>query len=234
MAIPTITPYQIPEGPFPARVDWQLNPARAALLIHDMQNYFIDAYDTHAEPMATALPNMVAIREACASAGVPVVYTAQPGDQHPSRRGILADFWGRGLDSGRDENIIDELAPRPGDITVTKWRYSGFQRTDLRHLLAHHGRDQLIVIGVYAHMGCMISATEAFMMDVRPFFVADAVADFTREEHEMACSYVGKRAGRILNSRNVVDALRQRSDTDALRRHSDTDVRPSHASHTHV
>ena len=234
MAIPTITPYQIPEGPFPARVDWQLNPARAALLIHDMQNYFIDAYDTHAEPMATALPNMVAIREACASAGVPVVYTAQPGDQHPSRRGILADFWGRGLDSGRDENIIDELAPRPGDITVTKWRYSGFQRTDLRHLLAHHGRDQLIVIGVYAHMGCMISATEAFMMDVRPFFVADAVADFTREEHEMACSYVGKRAGRILNSRNVVDALRQRSDTDALRQRSDTDVRPSHASHTHV
>lgn len=234
MAIPTITPYQIPEGPFPARVDWQLNPPRAALLIHDMQNYFIDAYDTRAEPMATALPNMVAIREACASAGVPVVYTAQPGDQHPSRRGILADFWGRGLDSGRDENIIDELAPRPGDITVTKWRYSGFQRTDLRHLLAHHGRDQLIVIGVYAHMGCMISATEAFMMDVRPFFVADAVADFTREEHEMACSYVGKRAGRILNSRNVVDALRQRSDTDALRRHSDTDVRPSHASHTHV
>ena len=234
MAIPTITPYQIPEGPFPARVDWQLNPARAALLIHDMQNYFIDAYDTQAEPMATVLPNMVAIREACASAGVPVVYTAQPGDQHPSRRGILADFWGRGLDSGRDENIIDELAPRPGDITVTKWRYSGFQRTDLRHLLAHHGRDQLIVIGVYAHMGCMISATEAFMMDVRPFFVADAVADFTREEHEMACSYVGKRAGRILNSRNVVDALRQRSDTDALRRHSDTDVRPSHASHTHV
>ena len=234
MAIPTITPYQIPEGPFPARVDWQLNPARAALLIHDMQNYFIDAYDTQAEPMATALPNMVAIREACASVGVPVVYTAQPGDQHPSRRGILADFWGRGLDSGRDENIIDELAPRPGDITVTKWRYSGFQRTDLRHLLAHHGRDQLIVIGVYAHMGCMISATEAFMMDVRPFFVADAVADFTREEHEMACSYVGKRAGRILNSRNVVDALRQRSDTDALRQRSDTDVRPSHASHTHV
>lgn len=234
MAIPTITPYQIPEGPFPARVDWQLNPARAALLIHDMQNYFIDAYDTQAEPMATVLPNMVAIREACASAGVPVVYTAQPGDQHPSRRGILADFWGTGLDSGRDENIIDELAPRPGDITVTKWRYSGFQRTDLRHLLAHHGRDQLIVIGVYAHMGCMISATEAFMMDVQPFFVADAVADFTREEHEMACSYVGKRAGRILNSRNVVDALRQRSDTDALRQRSDTDVRPSHASHTHV
>ena len=50
MAIPTITPYQIPDGPFPQRVDWKLEPSRAALLIHDMQNYFIDAYDTQAEP----------------------------------------------------------------------------------------------------------------------------------------------------------------------------------------
>ena len=219
MAIPTITPYQIPDGPFPQRVDWKLEPSRAALLIHDMQNYFIDAYDTQAEPMATALPNMVAIRAAATAAGIPVVYTAQPGDQHPSRRGILADFWGRGLDSGRDEHIIPALAPRQGDITVTKWRYSGFQRTDLRHLLARHGRDQLIVIGVYAHMGCMISATEAFMMDVEPFFVADAVADFTRDEHTMACEYVGKRAGRVLTTHDVVNALRKgatsESDTPA-------------------
>ena len=71
------------------------------------------------------------------------------------------------------------------------------------------------MIGVYAHMGCMISATEAFMMDVEPFFVADAVADFTRDEHTMACEYVGKRAGRVLTTHDVVDALRRgASDAD--------------------
>ncbi|MGW0039549.1 isochorismatase family protein [Gordonia sp. NPDC003376] len=207
MAIPSIAPYQIPAGPFPARVDWALHPDRCALLVHDMQRYFIDAYDVHQEPMATALPNMVAIREACRRAGVPVVYTAQPGDQHPSRRGILADFWGRGLDTGRDEEIIDELAPAADDIQVTKWRYSGFQRTDLRQLLARHQRDQLIVVGVYAHMGCMISATEAFMSDVEPFFVVDAVGDFTRDEHQMAADYIAKRAGRVTSTADVLDAL---------------------------
>ncbi|NED68084.1 isochorismatase family protein, partial [Streptomyces sp. SID10244] len=85
-----------PRGPFPRRVNWTLEAPRTALLIHDMQRYFIDAYEVEQEPMATALPNMVRIRQACRRAGVPVVYTAQPGDQHPSRRGILADFWGVG------------------------------------------------------------------------------------------------------------------------------------------
>lgn len=172
-----------------------------------MQRYFVDAYRLDHEPMATALPNMIGIREACRAAGVPVVFTAQPGDQHPSRRGILADFWGRGLTCGRDEEIISQLAPSDADIRVTKWRYSGFQRTDLRQLLAHHGRDQLIVVGVYAHMGCMISATDAFMSDVAPFFVVDAMADFSRDEHRMAADYIAKRAGRVMTSDHVIDAL---------------------------
>lgn len=207
MPIPRIAPYEIPSGPFPAHVEWQLNPDRAALLIHDMQRYFIDAYDTAQEPMSSALPNMVAIRERCQAAGIPVVFTAQPGDQHPSRRGILSEFWGRGLSAGHDEEIVPELAPRTGDIHVTKWRYSAFQRTDLRQLLGHHGRDQLIVVGVYAHMGCMISATEAFMSDVAPFFVVDAMADFSRDEHQMAAEYIGKRAGRVLTTAQALDSL---------------------------
>lgn len=207
MAIPPIAPYDIPAGPFPSRVAWQLAPDRSALLIHDMQQYFIDAYDVDEPPMATALPNMVRIRDACAAAGIPVVYTAQPGDQHPSRRGILADFWGTGLTSGSDEQIVGPLAPRPGDIQVTKWRYSGFQRTDLQELLGHHRRDQLIVVGVYAHMGCMISATEAFMRDIAPFFVVDATGDFSPGEHEMAADYIAKRAGRVLTTDEVLAAL---------------------------
>jgi bifunctional isochorismate lyase/aryl carrier protein len=207
VAIPKIAPYSIPAGPYPARVDWTIDVNRVALLIHDMQRYFIDAYDVMSEPMATALPNMVAIREACEAAAVPIVFTAQPGDQHPSRRGILSDFWGKGLASGRDEEIVDELAIRDHNIMVTKWRYSSFQRTDMRHLLAHHGRDQLIVVGVYAHMGCMISATEAFMGDVEPYFVHDALGDFSAEEHDMAANYIAKRAGRVLTTAEVLAAL---------------------------
>lgn len=209
MAIPPIAPYPLPtrDEVQADRVDWTLDASRCALLIHDMQRYFVDAYETGSEPISSVVTHIAAIRAACARAGIPVVYTMQPGDQHPSRRGILADFWGTGMATGRDTEVIDELAPRPSDIQVTKWRYSAFQRTDLRQLLGHYGRDQLIVTGVYAHMGCMLSATEAFMSDIAPFLVLDATADFTRDEHLMALEYVAKRAGRVPTTAEVVAAI---------------------------
>ncbi|WP_066904625.1 isochorismatase family protein [Millisia brevis] len=209
MAIPDIAPYELPSPATvcPNRVSWDADPARAALLIHDMQNYFIDAYTLAAEPMRTVLSNIVAIRDLCNQRGVPVIFTMQPGDQHPSRRGILADFWGPGLTNGRDTEVVEALHPGSSDIQVTKWRYSAFQRTDLRQLLSHHGRDQLIITGVYAHMGCLLSAAEAFMSDVQPFFVADATADFTRDEHAMALDYAAKRCSSVVTTASLTASL---------------------------
>lgn len=209
MAIPPISAYSMPgidEVP-ETKVSWRVDRNRAALLVHDMQNYFIDAFDMQSEPISTALANIIRLRDVCTKAGIPVIYTMQPGDQHPSRRGILGDFWGPGLRWGRDTEVVDALRPRDGDIEVTKWRYSAFQRTDLRQLLSHHGRDQLIVTGVYAHMGCMLSAADAFMEDVQPFLVADATADFSRDEHVMALTYAAKRCGVVTTSDALVSEL---------------------------
>ena len=127
--------------------------------------------------------------------------------EEAARRGLLADLWGPGLSVGRDTEVVGALTPRDTDIQVTKWRYSAFQRTDLRELLAHHGRDQLLVTGVYAHMGCLLSAAEAFMNDIQPFFVADATADFSRAEHEMALSYAAKRCAVVTTTDAVSGVL---------------------------
>ena len=55
-------PYAIPSQLPDNRVNWTVAPQRAALLIHDMQEYFLDFYDRDAEPVATALRNIAAIR----------------------------------------------------------------------------------------------------------------------------------------------------------------------------
>lgn len=207
MAIPTIDPYPIPSVGEPRRVGWELDPSACAVLVHDMQNYFVRAYRADADPLSTALAGMSRIVSAAREAGVQVVYSVQPGDQHPHRRGLLSEFWGPGMAEGIDTDVVESLAPREGDIVLTKWRYSAFARTDLLQLMRQAELDELVITGVYGHMGCQATAVEAFMNDIKPFLVADAIADFSRDEHAATLDYVNKRCGVAASTEEVVAAF---------------------------
>ncbi|QKT06673.1 isochorismatase family protein [Gordonia sp. X0973] len=210
MSIPPIAEYRLSDvRPRSApMLDWQVDPSRSALLIHDMQNYFVDVYEPGSEPLASVISAIGALRDACDAAGVPTILTAQPPNQHPSRRGLLTQRWGTGIGTDEEAAIIEPFAPRPADITVTKWRYSAFARTDLRSLLAHDGRDQLIITGIYGHIGCMLTAADAFMQDVQAFLVTDGIADFNADFHADAVDYVNTTCGVSISSDDVLTALK--------------------------
>ncbi|WKB55527.1 isochorismatase family protein [Eleftheria terrae] len=210
MSIPTIVSYPLPEAAsLPKnRVDWRPDPARAVLLIHDLQEYFLDFYDVQQAPVPAMLANARRLRDAADAAGVPVVYTAQPFEQSDKDRGLLLSFWGPGLTARPQRHpIVAPLAPREQDTVLVKWRYSAFARTDLLQRMRAQGRDQLLICGVYAHIGCMISAADAFMNDIQSFMVADAVADFSAERHAMALDYVAQRCGVVCTVDDAVQAL---------------------------
>ncbi len=210
MALPPFEPYALPtaaELPT-AAVRWRPAASRAALLIHDMQGYFVRAFGAHASPIQPVIANIEAIRTQCDRAGVPVFYTAQPGRQDPRERGLQAAFWGPGMsDAPADQHIVPALAPRDGHTVVTKWRYSAFRKSDFGERLRAQGRDQLIVTGIFAHIGCMMTCADAFMCDVEPFLIADAVGDFSRAHHDQAVTWVGGRCGVVLTTAALIDVL---------------------------
>ncbi|MFE9097120.1 isochorismatase family protein [Streptomyces sp. NPDC007264] len=186
MGLPSIAPYPMPSGSeLPGnRVDWTVDPSRAVLLVHDMQNYFLSAFAPDAAPLTDLLARTARLADEARRRGVPVVYSAQPGGQSPALRGLQLDFWGLGLpDDAHAVAIASAVAPQDGDTVLTKWKYSAFVRTELADFLAQHGRDQLIITGVYAHLGVTMTACDAWMRDIQSFVVADAVADFGVREH---------------------------------------------------
>jgi bifunctional isochorismate lyase/aryl carrier protein len=210
MAIPRISAYSIEQaqGSFTNKVKWNIDPKRAVLLVHDMQNYFVDFYRRDQEPMQSLLKNIQTLTTLCRQHSIPVVYTAQPPDQKPHDRALLTDFWGTGLTGeGNVTAIVGELKPQPADVQYVKWRYSAFQRTSLMEDMLGQGRDQLIICGVYAHIGILSTALEGFMRDVQVFVIADAVADFSPEEHAMALNYIAGRCGKVETLKEVIAAF---------------------------
>ncbi|MBB5049581.1 bifunctional isochorismate lyase/aryl carrier protein [Rhodopseudomonas rhenobacensis] len=215
MRLPRIASYELPfvaQIP-PARAKWALDPNRAALLIHDMQNYFVRAFEQDASPITPVIANIVRLKAAAVTAGMPVFYTAQNGNQDRRDRGLQADLWGPGMTTVPEHQpIIDLLSPAADDIVVVKHRYSAFQMSNLAHLMRVRGRDQIVISGIYAHIGCLMTAGDAFQRDIEPFFIADAMADFSREQHDMALSYVAATCGIPLSVETLIRGLDVRAE----------------------
>ncbi|MFP1759877.1 isochorismatase family protein [Lonsdalea quercina] len=200
MSIPKLNAYPLPTAEqLPAnKVRWTLEPQRAALLIHDMQQYFLNFWGEDSPLTARVVQNIAWLKQICRQQGIPVFYTAQPQLQSDSDRALLNDMWGPGINQHPEQQkIIPALTPETGDTVLVKWRYSAFVRSDLEQQMKKAGRNQLIICGVYAHIGCLTTANDAFMRDIQPFMAADALADFSQEEHMMALRYAAGRCGRV-------------------------------------
>jgi trans-2,3-dihydro-3-hydroxyanthranilic acid synthase len=202
--IPPIAPYALPtrESLPDNMATWTLQPERAVLLVHDMQRFFVRKLP---DPLRSGLVrNAVQLRDRCAAVGVPVAYTAQPGRMTVRQRGLLRDFWGPGMRTDpADREMVPELTPAERDWVFTKWRYSAFFRSDLRKRMRASGRDQLILCGVYAHVGVLATALEAFTNDIQAFLVADALGDFSEADQRLALGYAARRCGMVLTTDGV-------------------------------
>lgn len=206
MALPVIAPYPLPTAAeLPVnRVSWTVDPARALLLVHDLQQHFLAAFPAGRQPLTGMLDNTARVLDGCRRRGVPVVYSTQRGGQTPGERGLQLDFWGPGApDDPAALAVPEAVAPAPGDTVLTKWKYSAFARTGLAELMRSSGRDQLLITGVYGHIGVLTTACDAWMRDIRAFVVADAVADFTREDHDLALRWAAGRCAVV----TTTDAL---------------------------
>lgn len=210
-SLPPALGYELPtESELPtSRAPWTLRPERAAILVHDMQRYFMRAFAPGAAPIAVVIENLRRLIVAARGRDVPVFYTAQVGNQELAERGLQSDLWGPGMTRMPEHtDIVAALAPTSGDIVLTKHRYSAFQRSEFADRLRLLGRDQLVIGGVYAHIGCLLTAAEAFQLDFQPFVLSDGTADFSRAWHDAALAEVADCCGVVHSTRRVLEALR--------------------------
>lgn len=211
-----IKPYALPDAACLAlnKVDWPLDANDAVLLVHDMQQYWLDFF-LDASPLLGMVQQLVA---AARLAKVPIVYTRGERPKHQAERALGLDMWGPGLAhpsvTEQDVAITASLTPQPDDFVIDKVRVSAFYDTPLPALLAKLGRKQLWVCGVFAHHGVMVSSIEAFMRNYKVQLIADAVGDYSEDDHWMALRYIAQTCGQIQLQSAALSALNAKAQAE--------------------
>jgi len=165
--------------------EMRLNAAKSALLVIDMQRFFLDEESpTFTCGGAAILPAVKRLVNAFRIAGRPVIFTRHV--HHPGDMDIgIMDWWweGRCLEGSRESEVHPDLTPMPGEKVVLKHRYSAFYNTDLETVLRCLKVEDLVVTGVMTNLCCESTARDAFYRDYRVFFPADGTGAINEEMH---------------------------------------------------
>lgn len=189
-------------------VPWAVDPDRSAIIVQTFHNYYVRQFPQDANPISTVARNINELLVLCRALAIPVFLGVQPPRPDPADRGLFGDFFGPGLENYAPHMAISSLVHvEPTDIFTLQWRYSAFQRSDLVYRLRARGRDQLLITGLFANTDNMLTAVDAFTVDIQPFLIADAVGARDRARHDMAIAYVAEYCGVVTTTKDVLEAL---------------------------
>jgi ureidoacrylate peracid hydrolase len=181
-----------------------LDPAKTALVVVDMQNAFMLPGVAHALcPMAEKIvPNINRLAQAVRATGGAVVWikttfredalknwstyfemvTPEQGAKRVAA--LTADSKGHELWAGLDV--------RPQDLVVEKNRFSAFIQgsSDLAQLLRDRGLDTVLITGTVTNVCCESTARDAMMLNFKTLMVTDGNAAVTDEDHNASlCAF---------------------------------------------
>lgn len=166
------------ELPFRKRWPVELELEETALLIIDMQNYFLSP-DSHAHLPAgeSIIENLNALIDFFEGNEASIIYTRTV--QEEGDEGVMGEWWNDIIREGPLAELDSRMSVK-GDV-ITKPRYSSFHRTDLEEKL--EGVKNIVIGGVMTDMCCATTARDAFVRDHRVLFLADGTATAAETTH---------------------------------------------------
>jgi gluconolactonase len=198
----------------------QLDPARSALIIQDMQNDVIIEGGAFADSGApahaiaqNAVANVADLAAACRSAGVPVIhiwYIVEPGaaglkQNAPLFQGVKgADALVRGSWGAAP---ADGLEAQDGDHVVEKMRMNGFYDTRLDILLRGLGAETIVITGAWTNMSIEHTARHGADAGYEVVVASDGTSTTGDEWQQAALNYAMTNVAKVATCAEIKSAL---------------------------
>jgi nicotinamidase-related amidase len=193
-------------------VPLEIKPLTSALMIIDMQEYFLHPESPFSHTLAQRMPGLLdyfqerartvvepALRcllDRFRAHGLAVIYTTVASELSDGRD--LAPRFQRSNAATRQQvgaaqfpprtdawaHIVAALTPRPNELILNKTTFSAFASTGLERTLRHLGMETLVIGGVATNVCVEATARDAVDLGYQVILVEDACATYSPESHE--------------------------------------------------
>lgn len=187
-----------------------LDPKTSALLVMDFQTAVVGMIATGNDALLLRTSKLI---EAARGAGMRILFVVvgfRAGypevSPHNQSFGPIRES-GRFAEGSPGTEVHPAVAPKPGDIVVTKHRVSAFAGTSLDLILRANGIEMLIVAGIATSGVVLSTVRHAADADYRIVVVEDCCADRDPEVHRVLMEKVFARQTTVVGAEAVVAAL---------------------------
>jgi isochorismate hydrolase len=178
-----------------------------ALLVIDMQNYFLDNTEHAFIPSGpTIVPNVVKIMNACKELDIPVFMTQHINTDEDA--GMMGVRWHDLIKDGHTRSEIIEEIMNIGGTVIRKGQFDAFHGTDLEKQLREKGIKQLIITGVMTNLCCETTARSAFIKGLDVIMPVDATAAYNYEFHLATFLNLAYMFARPVKTESLIDLLK--------------------------
>ena len=200
------------------------NNSKTGLLFFDLLNvYYRGAPAETQKRMKPVVDNAVRLMEAARHASIAIFYAMAnhrkdgrirsliltdtdmrlrpwpDGDCNPTVHGATEGSW--------EQKVIDEIAPRPEDTIIPKYRWSTFHQTYFDLALRSRGINTLIVSGGAVDVGVASTVYAARDLDYNVIVVRDACSNSHEDSMAAFMNTVFPRMARVRSTDEVLDMI---------------------------
>ncbi|MDH3442790.1 MAG: cysteine hydrolase [Deltaproteobacteria bacterium] len=199
----------------------EINVSKTGLLFFDMLNvYYHGASEETKKKMRPVVDNAVRLLNAARAHGILIFYAmANHRNDGESRSLVVTDTdmrlgpWPNGncnpqvhgaTENSWEQKIIEEIAPRPEDYVIPKYRWSTFHQTYFDLALRSRGIDTIIISGGAVDVGVASTVYSARDHDYNVIVVRDACSNSHEDSMAAFMNTVFPRMARVRTTDQVL------------------------------
>jgi nicotinamidase-related amidase len=196
----------------------QVDPARAALLLLDYQNYNVHpegywawAVPGSAERAAPAVARTAEVLAAARRTAITVIHVQNAWREgHPDVNPYTpwqadAKAAGRSTEGTWGIEFVEALSPVESELVVRKRAVSGFAGTELDRLLRVQDLSTLVIAGIVTNFAAEGTARDASDRGYRVIVLADCCESVTEEMHQFSITQILPAMAEVVDAADFIE-----------------------------